>query len=332
MLNNRVENYPKSLLKLYFHHYIVRFEAQEDTTFPSFQGAWLRGLFGQIAAEIYLEPGIAKSRNIKNKTSLRDILMLQLPESKPASKSRFTSESGNPRPYVFSPDIRQKKRLKKGELFSFGFTLVGKCNLHLNQVIDAFIKMGKHGFGNEQNTFNLLSVTETHSGNDTNTVFHHSKKRINKPELPILLKNFLDTQFKKEQATIQFETFTRLGENDCYHGSFSFHDLTRNIAARLQNLACLYCGAKPESLADFLQYAPQVKIQHTDLYWNQYATLQTENNNHRLIDGYTGLITFSGKFNRYLPLLKIGEFLHAGKDTAYGAGKYRLLHENFKPL
>ncbi|NTV93461.1 MAG: CRISPR system precrRNA processing endoribonuclease RAMP protein Cas6, partial [Chlorobiaceae bacterium] len=36
-------------------------------------------------------------------------------------------------------------------------------------------------------------------------------------------------------------------------------------------------------------------------------------------------VTFTGKTGQYLPLFRLGEYLHIGKGTTFGLGKYRMV-------
>jgi len=41
--------------------------------------------------------------------------------------------------------------------------------------------------------------------------------------------------------------------------------------------------------------------------------------------GFLGEITFEGELTEFLPFLKLGEYLHIGKGTVYGLGKYEIV-------
>ena len=43
--------------------------------------------------------------------------------------------------------------------------------------------------------------------------------------------------------------------------------------------------------------------------------------------GFLGEITFEGDLAEFLPFLKLGEYLHIGKGTVYGLGKYEIVGE-----
>jgi CRISPR/Cas system endoribonuclease Cas6 (RAMP superfamily) len=40
--------------------------------------------------------------------------------------------------------------------------------------------------------------------------------------------------------------------------------------------------------------------------------------------GLLGSITYEGRFEESLPLLRLGEYIHIGKNTTFGLGRYRL--------
>ena len=40
--------------------------------------------------------------------------------------------------------------------------------------------------------------------------------------------------------------------------------------------------------------------------------------------GFIGSITFEGDFKSYLPFLLLGEYIHVGKGTSFGLGKYKI--------
>ena len=41
--------------------------------------------------------------------------------------------------------------------------------------------------------------------------------------------------------------------------------------------------------------------------------------------GLVGTISFAGNLGAFLPVLRLGEYLHIGAGTAFGLGHYRLV-------
>jgi CRISPR/Cas system endoribonuclease Cas6 (RAMP superfamily) len=42
------------------------------------------------------------------------------------------------------------------------------------------------------------------------------------------------------------------------------------------------------------------------------------------LSGFVGEVTYRGEFEPFLPLLLLGEYLHVGKNVAFGNGWYRI--------
>ena len=43
-----------------------------------------------------------------------------------------------------------------------------------------------------------------------------------------------------------------------------------------------------------------------------------------LLGGVVGQITYCGNLQEFLPLRRLGEYIHVGKGTSFGLGKYAL--------
>ena len=41
--------------------------------------------------------------------------------------------------------------------------------------------------------------------------------------------------------------------------------------------------------------------------------------------GFVGSITFEGDLKGFLPFLLLGEYIHMGKGTSFGLGKYEIM-------
>ena len=76
----------------------------------------------------------------------------------------------------------------------------------------------------------------------------------------------------------------------------------------------------------FLESTSKVITEQSDL-WFHKAERHTESQDGKLDQsGLLGEITFSGaQIGPLLPLIVAGEFLHAGKGTAFGFGCYRIV-------
>lgn len=46
--------------------------------------------------------------------------------------------------------------------------------------------------------------------------------------------------------------------------------------------------------------------------------------------GFIGSITFEGDFKEFIPFLLLGEYVHVGKGTSFGLGKYEIILSTMK--
>jgi len=43
------------------------------------------------------------------------------------------------------------------------------------------------------------------------------------------------------------------------------------------------------------------------------------------LGGFLGNITFEGDLKEFIPFIKLGEYIHIGKQTSFGLGKYEIV-------
>jgi len=71
----------------------------------------------------------------------------------------------------------------------------------------------------------------------------------------------------------------------------------------------------------------QVTITHSDIWWHDWERYSQRQDKKLKMGGFLGEITFEGELTEFLSFLKIGEYLHIGKGTVYGLGKYEIVGE-----
>jgi len=61
------------------------------------------------------------------------------------------------------------------------------------------------------------------------------------------------------------------------------------------------------------------------LYWQDWERYSSRQQTRMKFGGWVGEIIYQGDFQRFLPLLRLGEHIHVGKVTTFGLGKYRIV-------
>jgi CRISPR-associated endoribonuclease Cas6 len=288
-----------------------------------FNGAWLRSSFGEVLSRRLVD----QKRKIKN--SLFDLLFNnQLPVRHPLRETYKNKSGGIPRAYVLKHSPVSGV-LNRGETYSFQLTLLGHFNQYLPEICAALANMCEAGLGENRARCRLLSILEEDASGQRHFLWHHSDKHILQAGHPISIHDFRHWQFRDEHLTFRFLSPTQIKERDFHPADFSFPDLLVSLFRRMDDLSQIYFNEAP-AVADTFLELHKLRVTTDALSLRRMPDFLYHSHSQQApmwIKGYTGTITYKGRFNRYLPMLKLGEFLHIGNKTTYGCGAYTLAHE-----
>jgi len=89
----------------------------------------------------------------------------------------------------------------------------------------------------------------------------------------------------------------------------------------------MHCGIDP-SVWDFkglINKAQAVKATEKNLRWYDWERYSARQETRIKMGGFVGKITFSGDLTPFRPYLLLGEYVHVGKGSTFGLGKYEIL-------
>jgi CRISPR/Cas system endoribonuclease Cas6 (RAMP superfamily) len=124
--------------------------------------------------------------------------------------------------------------------------------------------------------------------------------------------------------TIRFLTPTTLKAEGEVVAVPQFHHLIKRLRDRLNALAYFYCG---EALSiDFKALGEQAEEVQTVAVQSRWLdrSRRTRRGFAQDLSGFVGEVTYRGELTPFLPLLLLGEYLHVGKNAAFGNGWYQL--------
>jgi len=126
------------------------------------------------------------------------------------------------------------------------------------------------------------------------------------------------------KITIRFLTPTRIKYNGKFIDDLDFAILMRNLFRRLSWLAGIHCGEKWDmDWKGIISRAEEkVRTVDSDLRWHDWERYSNRQEKKLKMGGFMGNITFEGELDEFVPFLRLGEYLHVGKGTVYGLGKY----------
>jgi CRISPR-associated endoribonuclease Cas6 len=246
-----------------------------------------------------------------------------------------------PRPFVISTAFETNRRFIRGDIFPFDLTLIGTANDYLPNFIDAFSIIGKYGLRTKNGDDNGWErrVPTTKDGNGKFTV--ESVDTIDLKGIPTTIYQgklkpfFYKISFEQikdkcpdtNEVTVQFETplAIKVQKNIC-RSAPSFDVLVNAIAWRSMLLNYGHCNGP--YIAD---YAPFVKsesmpvITRSHIAQEKLTRESSRNREKTTFPGIIGHVTYKGEeIRRFLPLLRLAEYVHVGRTTVFGFGKIRL--------
>lgn len=126
--------------------------------------------------------------------------------------------------------------------------------------------------------------------------------------------------------TISLLTPLRLRFDGRITDKVEFHVLIRNLLRRISSLSYFHCGEKLEiDFKGLIERAGAVKMRKSDTQWFDWERFSTRQEKWMSLGGITGTVSYEGDLAEFTPLLKLGEYVHVGKGTSFGLGKYEIL-------
>lgn len=108
--------------------------------------------------------------------------------------------------------------------------------------------------------------------------------------------------------------------------ALEFHILIRNLLRHISLLSYFHCEKELDlDYKGLIEKSQEIKIKKSDLRWYDWERYSNRQETRMMMGGFIGSITLEGNFEPFLPFLLLGEYLHVGKGTSFGLGKYEIL-------
>lgn len=304
---------------LRFSRYRFSFTALDPIRLPAFAGSALRGLLGH---------GLLRTVCVTNLEDCKDCPLRRHCAYTYLFETQIAIAPQGPalQPMVLTLDD-YRNPFVPGESFSFQLTLVGRANRHLPYLIPAWQRAGRRGLGQQNASFNLDAVELLDIGAG------HWQQLYPQPELGL---GFAPTPtpwrppLQAAPERVQIDLLTpyrgRLAGHLVTPASFEPQGFLISLAKRIESLRAQHDPESPPlPLGDWVRAAAQLQLTGADLHWTEVVRHSSRQRTDMNLGGVTGRFQLSGSGLRQLhPLLALGQWLHAGKNSLFGLGHYRL--------
>jgi hypothetical protein len=298
---------------------------------PSYAGSMLRGAFGTALRRIVcLNLGQKCIDCLTREACAYQKIFSPIT---PVDSERLSKNRDMPRGFIIKPPLREDTYGPE-KPFSFRMILVGELIQWLPYIIVPFSELGRTGIGRERTRFifETLSCLNT-KGEQGREVYSASDNLVRAGE--IVSPSFEELTSmnirKPGPLTLNFLTPTLLMYSpDRERGTSrpmrvpEFHVVVKRLRDRINRLATAYCGTELQvDYKELGRKAEEVKTSSAQGEW-QERSRKTRAGERQDLSGFVGSITYEGDFEDLLPLLRLGEYLHVGKNAAFGNGWYRV--------
>jgi hypothetical protein len=303
----------------------MTFEALEKIGLPRMnKGITLRGAFGTVFRGLVCHDRKAECRSCQ--------LHRQCPygfifsPTVPAGAKRLRLNTDIPRPFVLKPPLDGRDVYERGDLLCFDLVVVGSARDFLPYFIVTFEELGRRGVGIRRGRYVMRKLEAMRARGEWDAVFASQDRMVRPPEKTLSLKDIAkDEDQDIRSVELEFMTPVLLKEKGRWVRP-AFGPLLKRLRDRIGALSYFYCGAPLDmDFSRFGKEAESVRTEEHDLEWVEEGRFSKHRGLKHLLKGYIGKVVFEGELSAFMPFLRLGEYLHAGKATAFGQGWYRIV-------
>ena len=294
-------------------------QLQKSGRLPPYKGSTIRGAVGHALREISCKKSSGSCGGCEYVRSCSFIRLFK-PDQE-AGKSIPSS-------YVINPPVLKETNFLCGADISFHLTLFGWASEHISSWIDAVKLCGeKYGLGAERIPFTLKLVQCIPLNAEPVVIFMEggsADSNVREITFSQIKEKCALTSSAVQQVSIRLLTPLKLKEMGAVSGRITARLFIGALLRRLRALSQFYqTGSFPDH--DYRGIAEQVTSTDHVLKWVTLERRSVSQSSHINLGGLTGSFTLNNLPPLLYPLLRFGEFVHVGKNTVYGCGKYKIV-------
>lgn len=312
-----------------------RFILQASTSLHlnAFAGSTLRGGFGHLFKRtVCIWPSGDCDRCLLKERCAYPYVFETAP---PPDAEKLRGLEQVPRPFVLEPPERGgRQSYRPGERFDFGLVLVGRGIGYLPHFLLTLGELGRTGLGANRGRFDVVEVLAEHP-RGTRRIWTPGANGLAGIDVALTAAELMrptalaGLSELPHRLAVCFQTPARVRSEGQVRTALTFQELVRALLRRLSSLCYFHCGG--ELAVDFrglIERASLIRTVAEDLRWQAQERFSGRQRQRIDMSGVLGRVVFEAPepsvWEEYLPLLTAGEWVHVGKGTVMGLGKYRV--------
>lgn len=291
--------------------YRLTFLLNQSFRLPEYAGSTLRGALGHALREAVCVCGQTNQHD-------HDCPYLDIFNAPPQTQLNVSQRSTPPQAYVIEPPFPQPQQFQAGEVYAFDMVLCGQIQQLLPLIISAWKLVFQRGIGKEKGT-GILQNVAVQMGDNWQILTEHQWVNIHKtafrlPENP------------SHNYVMTLHTPLRIQHNGklCRAHNLTADIVLRQVMRRVSSITQLYCHAPMQAnFNELIQMIDSIEFE-SNLIWYDNTRYSNRQQQRVPLGGVLGSIQLRHVPPQWAMLLHIGQWLHIGKETVFGLGKYSL--------
>lgn len=300
----------------------IRAVARDVIELPAFSGSTLRGSLGHalldtVCVTSHRECGDCRVSDVCSYPYLFET-------APPPGSRRLSGLPFAPHPYVLVPP-EGAGNVGAGEEFRFGLTLIGRATELLPTVAGAILRMSERGLGRTRGQFDVSSIAALPPAPPEPLVQGDPPALVRSYQQAICTVAAYLPDPGLERLELSFVSPLRLVRKGRLEEEIPFHLLIRALLRRASSLLEFHEGIDLDlDFKRLIEEAGQVELTSSDLRRTDQVRFSARQQRTMNLVGVQGSVVYSGRLERFLPLLALGLAVGAGKGTTFGLGRMRI--------
>ncbi len=301
-----------------------RFDCLVETPIrlPEYAGSTLRGAFGHALKKTAC---MTRQSDCKTCPLYRSCPYPAIFAPPPPETHSLQKFSEIPAPFIVEPPAWGEKHYGKEDIFSFEFILIGRALSQLPLIVYAWQRALATGIAKGDGTAKLLCVSLIEEHSET-TIYRQEEGQIKTHTAELINARSEAQQAVSQQISLHIETPLRIQQNGRpkHPEELTGRDLLITLLRRIALISEFHVGKKLE--IDFMELgeaANQLKSTK-QLAWQDWTRYSNRQKQEMTLGGVMGDWQLEGELQPFLSILKLGQWLHIGKNASFGLGRYQL--------
>jgi hypothetical protein len=297
--------------------YRLEFSTERRIHLPEYAGSALRGAFGHALKQLACVTGEPRCAGCALYRTCSYPAIFETPPPLHYGRRKLANV---PLPFIVEPPPWGERQHAAGSALHFSTVLIGPALAQLPLVLLAWRRALQLGLGPQQGTARLERVFVE---GDPEPVLAGAAGRV-RPHAQHLPAPACDGA--PASITLVFDTPLRLqrGGQLLGVGELAVSDLLRALLRRTAELVELQLGGTLDvDFAALSAHAATITGEH-QLVWRDWTRRSSRQQQHMKFGGAAGRWTLRGDLAPFWPVLHLGQWLHVGKNTTFGLGRYHI--------